>query len=304
MASTPGEVPQWLQDDHSEVEGGEDVSLSAGHEYAQPPRRSWFRRCAIPVFVCLAVAGLAIGLTVYFTGKNPKELAETADDWVEDNVPGFGDGGKDDEKEEYSDEPTEFIFFSDEFEDGDALPSKFMSSGEGESPALSWKNLPEGTESLVLLFDEPSDDPGEDGEIPPAKTFWVAYDIPVAANGVPEGLPNAERVELTRDDTDEGNGGNDIFMLQGLNSWGAQAGDGGEDSVPPIGSFGYRPPDKDDGDEKQELRILFFRLLALKETLDGSLDPSFATAQEVRKEAREVGILGELSIQVSINEGA
>eukprot|EP00566_Odontella_aurita_P019442 CAMPEP_0113547346 /NCGR_PEP_ID=MMETSP0015_2-20120614/12304_1 /TAXON_ID=2838 /ORGANISM="Odontella" /LENGTH=313 /DNA_ID=CAMNT_0000447889 /DNA_START=71 /DNA_END=1012 /DNA_ORIENTATION=- /assembly_acc=CAM_ASM_000160 len=312
MAAIPGDVPVWLQDDHSEADGGEDIALDVNSnrqytDYTLPPRRSWCRRCA-PVLVCLALSGVAAGLAVHFTGKSAKQLAEGADEWVEDNVPVFGGGEKDEgdeggsvEKEEYSDEPTDFVFYSEEFENDGEYPLKFTAEGEGESPPLIWKNVPEGTKSMVLFFDEP----GESGE--ETTTYWVAYDIPVAAIGLHEGLPNVERVELEREDSDEGNGGNDIFMQQGINTWGSQSIEDGEDVDfddidPPIGSFGYRPPDVDDGDEKSEVRFLYFRLLALKERLDGSLEPVFATPEEVKKEAYEVGIVAELNLRVSLKE--
>jgi len=303
MAATPGDVPTWLQDDNSEIDGGEDISLDARvasrqfHDLTGPSsRRSRCVRCAIPLVICLSLSALAAGLAVYFSGKNPSSLANDAYQAM---------GGND--KEPYSDEPTEFSFFSPEFEDGDSYPSKYTSAGDGMSPPIQWKNVPDGTESLILLFDEPSDDSaGVDGQPALPSTFWVAYDIPIMADGIPEGVPNAERIELTRADTDEGNGGNDIFMLQGVNTWGAQAMVGGDDGVgddAAVGTFGYRPPDADDGDDRVgEVRIFYFRLLAIKEKLAGSLDPKFATAEEVRKQAKEVGLLAELSLQVSYQE--
>lgn len=310
MAATPGEVPAWLQDDQSDFAGdGEDVSLGPSgvssprqyHDYTQPPdrRRRCVKRCVLPLVGCLVLVGLALGLTWHFTGKNPSELANSVDEWAEENLPGMGGKGDDgaNAKPEYSDEPTDFIFFADDFENEDELPSKFLSSGDGESPRLDWKNLPNGTKSLVLFFDEPFGSSGE------TTYYWVAYDIPPEADGLQEGLPNSERVELIREDTEEGNGGNDIFMLQGLNSWGVSMSGDDEDGgavSPPVGSYGYRPPDLDDGEENEGMvRILYFRLLALKEKLDGSLDPAFATPQEVRKEASDV-LLSELSLQVSL----
>jgi hypothetical protein len=57
------------------------------------------------------------------------------------------------------------------FEDGEAIPVKYSCDGEDISPALSWKNLPAGTESLALIVDDP-DAPGG------TWVHWVAYDIP------------------------------------------------------------------------------------------------------------------------------
>jgi len=56
-------------------------------------------------------------------------------------------------------------------EEGNRLPVKYTCKGEGISPPLKIKNVPEDTESLVVVMLDPD---------APLKTFihWLLYDIP------------------------------------------------------------------------------------------------------------------------------
>lgn len=58
------------------------------------------------------------------------------------------------------------------FEHNASIPLKFTCQGEGVNPALIIENIPEKTQSLALIVDDPD---------APRKTFvhWVVYDIPV-----------------------------------------------------------------------------------------------------------------------------
>jgi Raf kinase inhibitor-like YbhB/YbcL family protein len=65
------------------------------------------------------------------------------------------------------------------------IPSRHTCEGQDASPALSWSGLPPGTKSLALIVDDPdAPDPSA-----PQTTWvhWVVYNIPPAANGLPEG---------------------------------------------------------------------------------------------------------------------
>jgi Raf kinase inhibitor-like YbhB/YbcL family protein len=74
-----------------------------------------------------------------------------------------------------------------------AIPRKHTCDGEGVAPALEWSGVPDGTQSLALIVDDPdAPDPAA-----PKRTFvhWVIYNIPPTASGLPEGasgrsLPN------------------------------------------------------------------------------------------------------------------
>jgi Raf kinase inhibitor-like YbhB/YbcL family protein len=66
------------------------------------------------------------------------------------------------------------------FADGAAIPRQFTCEGDDLSPPVEWSGLPPGTQSLVLLCDDPD---------APAGTWhhWAAYDIPTNSTGLPEG---------------------------------------------------------------------------------------------------------------------
>lgn len=71
------------------------------------------------------------------------------------------------------------------FRDGEAIPRKFTGEGEDLSPALEWKNAPEGTQSFALIChdpDAPLIEPGSYGF-----AHWVLYNIPGAVTGLVEG---------------------------------------------------------------------------------------------------------------------
>ncbi|MFQ5776986.1 MAG: YbhB/YbcL family Raf kinase inhibitor-like protein [Terriglobia bacterium] len=78
------------------------------------------------------------------------------------------------------------------FATGSDIPKKFTCDGPDVSPALSWGEVPAGTQSLSLIMDDPD---------APAGTWvhWVLYDLPAStkelAEGVPKDreLPNAAR---------------------------------------------------------------------------------------------------------------
>ena len=76
------------------------------------------------------------------------------------------------------------------FQDGGDIPVKFsqaapdVAPGEGLSPAISWTNVPAGTQSFVLNM--------RDMDVARNKTtddqaHWVVWNIPATATGLPEG---------------------------------------------------------------------------------------------------------------------
>ncbi len=83
------------------------------------------------------------------------------------------------------------------FPDGGDVPVKFsqaapgVATGEGLSPAISWTNVPAGTQSLFLNM--------RDMDVARNKTtddqaHWVVWNIPATATGLPEGVPKAARL--------------------------------------------------------------------------------------------------------------
>ena len=83
------------------------------------------------------------------------------------------------------------------FPDGGAIPVKYsqaapgVATGEGLSPAITWANVPAGTQSFVLNM--------HDMDVARNKTtddqaHWVVWNIPATATGLPEGVPKGQRL--------------------------------------------------------------------------------------------------------------
>jgi hypothetical protein len=83
------------------------------------------------------------------------------------------------------------------FPDGGEIPVKFSQAapgaapGEGTSPAISWTNVPAGTQSFVLNMrdldvarNKTSDD----------QAHWVVWPIPATSTGYSEGQPKGEKL--------------------------------------------------------------------------------------------------------------
>src|SRR5690242_3198491 len=71
------------------------------------------------------------------------------------------------------------------FDPGESIPRPYTCLGENSSPPLQFRDLPEGTESLVLIFEDVDATPGP-------WTHWMVFDIPsttryTEAGAIPEG---------------------------------------------------------------------------------------------------------------------
>lgn len=71
------------------------------------------------------------------------------------------------------------------FSEGGTIPRKYTCDGDDLSPPLVWRNVPQGTESIALICDDPDAPMG-------TWVHWVMYDIPPTASGLPEGVPAVE----------------------------------------------------------------------------------------------------------------
>ena len=82
------------------------------------------------------------------------------------------------------------------FPDGGQFPVKFSQAaegaapGEGTSPAMSWANVPAGTQSFVLNM--------RDMDVARNRTtddqvHWLVWNIPASASGLPEGVPKGSQ---------------------------------------------------------------------------------------------------------------
>ena len=83
--------------------------------------------------------------------------------------------------EEERAEPMTMTISSPAFSEGEVIPRKYTCDGEDLSPPLSWFVPPDGTQSLVLITDDPD---------APVGTFvhWVLFNIPPDATSLPEGI--------------------------------------------------------------------------------------------------------------------
>jgi Raf kinase inhibitor-like YbhB/YbcL family protein len=105
------------------------------------------------------------------------------------------------------------------FAPGAAIPALFTCEGEDLSPALDWAGVPEKTQSLVLIVDDPD---APDPKAPKVTwVHWVLYNIPPTARGLPQGAAGGDLPPGTR---------------EGTNDW-KRTGYGGP--CPPIGRHRY-----------------------------------------------------------------
>jgi Raf kinase inhibitor-like YbhB/YbcL family protein len=141
------------------------------------------------------------------------------------------------------------------FGHGQPIPKKHTGDGDDISPELSWSNVPEGTQELALICDDP------DAPRPEPWVHWIIYRIPAHGTGLPEGI--ATQANLS----------SPAGARQGSNSW-----DSGQ-------TIGYRGPAPPSG---HGVHHYHFKLYALDTPLDL---PSGADKQSLLK-AMEGHILG------------
>jgi Raf kinase inhibitor-like YbhB/YbcL family protein len=117
------------------------------------------------------------------------------------------------------------------------IPPRYTCEGEDISPELQWTGLPDGTESLVLIVDDP-DAPDPDA---PKMTWvhWLLYNLPPSSSGLEEAISPAQLPAGT---------------LEGTNDW-KRTGYGGP--CPPVGRHRY-----------------FFKLYALDSLLSDLNEPT------------------------------
>lgn len=64
---------------------------------------------------------------------------------------------------------------TDAFKYGDTIPDKYTCTGKDISPELSWTGMPEGTNSIALIMDDP------DANF----THWILFNIPAKTQKLP-----------------------------------------------------------------------------------------------------------------------
>jgi Raf kinase inhibitor-like YbhB/YbcL family protein len=155
---------------------------------------------------------------------------------------------------------TAMQLLSDAFEEGQQIPVRYTKDGDNVSPPLRWRELPQGTRSLALFFENTTPQT--------EKPFlhWMIYGIPPEIEGLPEGFKH-------KAEPDE-----PAALRQGKNAIGNVGYDG------PLGSVGRR------------MRFRF-RLCALDQPLDlspGSDEKAAARAMSGHVlEQAELGVVHE-----------
>jgi Raf kinase inhibitor-like YbhB/YbcL family protein len=77
---------------------------------------------------------------------------------------------------------------SSSFNEGDVIPTQYTCDGLNISPPLLWIYPPEGTESFVIIMDDPDAPTG-------VFTHWILFNLPRDIVELPEGLPPQEVLE-------------------------------------------------------------------------------------------------------------
>lgn len=68
------------------------------------------------------------------------------------------------------------------FDEGGMIPPKYTSDGQDVSPPLNWEGVPEGTESIALVSDDPDAPVG-------TWVHWVVWNIPANVRHLAENVP-------------------------------------------------------------------------------------------------------------------
>jgi hypothetical protein len=116
---------------------------------------------------------------------------------------------------------------SSAFENGQPIPIKYTGDGTDVSPPLKWTGVPADAQELALICDDP------DAPTTEPWVHWVIYKISPDTTGLPEGVPQREKLDQP------------AGAVQGVNSW-------------PSDNVGYRGPKPPSGEHRY-----YFHLYAL-----------------------------------------
>ncbi|MFB6098430.1 MAG: YbhB/YbcL family Raf kinase inhibitor-like protein [Salinibacter sp.] len=136
--------------------------------------------------------------------------------------------------------PDDLRFTSFPFTPSEEIPAQYTCEGADVSPALEWTHVPDGTESIALIVDDP-DAPGQ------TFTHWVVFNLPGDATHLPRDV-----------DLEAEFGDQEPTPQEGANDF---------------GDVGYGGPCPPPGDGPHRY---FFRLYALDTVLDLELGASKA----------------------------
>jgi Raf kinase inhibitor-like YbhB/YbcL family protein len=82
---------------------------------------------------------------------------------------------------------------SSAFDNRTKIDTKHTIEGVDSSPPLSWTGVPEGTQSLALICDDP-DAPCPTRPAPEPWVHWVIFNIPPTLSELPAGISRKQRL--------------------------------------------------------------------------------------------------------------
>lgn len=82
----------------------------------------------------------------------------------------------------------DIIIWSDDFQNGDKIPSRHTCDGRDISPHIIWAKIPSGTRSITLIMEDP-DAPGG------IFVHWTIYNISPYISVLPAGMPKISTLE-------------------------------------------------------------------------------------------------------------
>ncbi len=74
------------------------------------------------------------------------------------------------------------------FNEGEPIPVRYSCNDINVSPPLEWEDVPEGTESIALLLDDPDAPRGN-------FNHWIIFDLPAVTRSLPEHVKGRELMD-------------------------------------------------------------------------------------------------------------
>ena len=141
--------------------------------------------------VLAGIAGVAaVGVAGCSSSEQPTEQSESTQNQSEPT-------------EDESAADSNLTLTSTAFDDGEQIPTRYGYEADNVNPPLTVENVPDGTESLALIVDDP------DAVEPAGKVWdhWVVWNISPDQGSIPEGWTPAEATAGTNDYGEVGYGG-------------------------------------------------------------------------------------------------
>lgn len=79
---------------------------------------------------------------------------------------------------------------SSAFDPNEPIPQKYTKDGDNLSPPISWSDIPDGAQEILLICDDP------DAPTPEPFVHWVVYGLSPDRDGLPEGGPGDSEIRV------------------------------------------------------------------------------------------------------------